>query len=156
MPLHPFVVHFAPALLLCSVVLFIAGTLLHRRPYASSLLTVARWNLWIGAAFALASIGTGFVDYIGARCDPEAIEATVLHRRSGAVTWWSSLIAGIAAWLTRHRPPGPWLMAWLVFVAIAAMTVTWLGTGLTYGHGLGVTNGPLAGGEPCFKLERAR
>lgn len=154
MPLHPFLVHFAVAPILIAVVLFLLAALFNRRPWSSGLLTAARWNLWIGAVFALASIGSGFVDYLGARCDQAAIDATILHRRSGAVTWWSSLIAGIAVWRTRHRPPGPYLGAWLLLVALAAMTATWLGTGLTYQRGLGVAGTFPADAGPCFELER--
>jgi uncharacterized membrane protein len=153
--LHPYVVHFAVALVVVSVLLFIVGTLLRGRAASAGILNAARWNLWIGAAFALASIGSGFLDYIGAQCDREAIEATVLHRRSGAVTWWSSLIAGIAAYRTRQRAPGPLLIGWLVLVAMAAATATHLGTELTYSRGLGVGRAWPAGTETCFALERA-
>jgi uncharacterized membrane protein len=118
-------------------------------------LAAARWNLWIGAFFALASIGTGFVDYISAWCDRDAIAATVLHRRSGAVTWWSSLIAAIAAYRTRQRPPGALLLGWLLLVATAASTATYLGTGLTYDRGVGVASTFPEGTETCFALERS-
>lgn len=153
--LHPYLVHFPVALLLLSVVLFYAGTLGGARPWAPGVLAAARWNLWIGAPLALVSIGSGFVDYIAAQCDADTIAATVLHRRSGAVTWWSSLIAAIAAWRTRHRAPGPLLLGWLLLVAIAASTATALGTGLTYDRGLGVARAwPAEGSALCFQLER--
>jgi uncharacterized membrane protein len=151
---HPYVVHFAVGLILSSVVLFFVGTLFRARPWAATLLEVARWNLWIGAACALASIGTGFLDYIAARCDEDAIAATIIHRRSGAVTWWSSLIAGIAAWRTRHRAPGPLLLAWLVLVALAALTAARLGTQLTYGRGLGVAGAWPESAGHCYSSER--
>lgn len=154
--LHPYVVHFSLALLLTSVVLFVIGTVFRGRPWSAGVLATARWNLWIGAGCALASIGTGFLDYIGAQCDREAIAAAVLHRRSGAVTWWSSLIAAIAVYRTRHRAPGALLIGWLLFVALAAGTAAWLGTGLTYGRGLGVRGVWPAETETCFTLERAR
>lgn len=152
--IHPWVVHFAFGLILAGVALFLVGTLFARRDWAAGLLVAARWNLWIGAACALASIGTGFVDYQSALCDHEAIAATVLHRRSGAVTWWSSLIAAVAVYRTRHRPPGPALLAWLLLVATAASTATWLGTRLTYERGLGVAGAAAEGAAACFELER--
>jgi len=151
---HPYVVHFAVGLLLTGVVLFAVGTAFRHRAWSPGLLQAARWNLWMGAGCALASIGTGFLDYLSNPCDVAAVEATVLHRRSGAVTWWSSLVAGIAAYRTRHRAPGPVLMAWLLLVAAAAFTAMKLGTDLTYGRGLGVARA-WTGGEPaCFELER--
>lgn len=153
--LHPYVVHFPVALLLVSVVLFYAGTLGGSRPWAAGVLTAARWNLWIGAPLALVAIGAGFVDYIAAQCDAETIAATVLHRRSGAVTWWSSLIAAIAVYRTRHRAPGRLLLGWLLLVGVAASTATALGTGLTYDRALGVDQAwPVAAGR-CFEMERS-
>jgi uncharacterized membrane protein len=151
---HPYIVHFAVGLILVSVALFLIAAVAGRRSWSASLLHAARWNLWIGAAFALASIGTGFVDYISNLCDAAAIEATVLHRRSGAVTWWSSLIAGIAVYRTRQRPPGKLLLGWLLFVALAAMTATRLGTDLTYQRGLGVRSAWPDDATACFEQER--
>jgi uncharacterized membrane protein len=152
--IHPYVVHFAVGLIVTSVILFVIGALFRRRAWSAGVLTAARWNLWIGAAFALASIGAGFLDYISAHCDRQMIEATILHRRAGAVTWWSSLIAGIAVWRTRHRPPGPFLLAGLLFVGLAAITAARLGTGLAYGQGLGVERPWPADTPGCFELER--
>jgi uncharacterized membrane protein len=158
--LHPYVVHFSVALILLSVVLFYLGTLAGNaggaRPWAVGVLTAARWNLWIGAAFALASIASGFVDYIAAQCDAETIAATIIHRRSGAVTWWSALIAGIAVYRTRHRAPGPLLLAWLLLVGVAAATAAALGTGLTYDRALGVDRAWPAEAGTCFQMERSR
>lgn len=151
---HPYVVHFAVAPILLAVLLFFVATLGRSRPWAAGVLTTARWCLWIGAPLALVSIGTGFLDYIAARCDADAVAATVLHRRSGAVTWWSSLIAAIAVWRTRHRAPGPVLLAWLLLVGAAASTALALGTGLTYDRGLGVEAAWPAGARPCFEFER--
>lgn len=151
---HPYVVHFAVAPILLAVLLFFSATVGRNRPSAAGLLTTARWCLWIGAPLALAAIGTGFIDYIAARCDADAIAATVLHRRSGAVTWWSSLIAAIAVWRTRHRAPGPVLLAWLLLVGAAASTALALGTGLTYDRGLGVAGAWPADAGLCFELER--
>lgn len=153
--LHPYVVHFAVALILLSVVLFFLGKAGGARPWAGSILTTARWNLWIGAAFALASIASGFVDYLAAQCDADTIAATIIHRRSGAVTWWSSLIAGIAVYRTRHRAPGPRLLTWLLLVGVAASTATALGTGLTYDRGLGVGKAWPAETGTCFAMERS-
>ncbi len=158
--LHPYVVHFSVALLLLSVVLFYLGTLASNeggtRPWTGGVLTAARWNLWIGAAFALASIASGFVDYIAAQCDADTIAATIIHRRSGAVTWWSALIADIAVYRTRHRAPGPLLLAWLLLVGVAASTAAALGTGLTYDRALGVARAWPAETGTCFQMERSR
>ena len=154
--LHPYVVHFAVALILLSVVLFFLGKAGGNRAWSAGVLQAARWNLWIGAAFALASIASGFVDYLAAQCDADTIAATVIHRRSGAVTWWSSLIAAIAVYRTRHRPPGPRLLAWLLLVGVAASTAAALGTGLTYDRGLGVDKAWPAETGTCFALERSR
>ena len=127
--LHPYVVHFPVALLLISVVLFFLGKAGGSRTWASAVLSAARWNLWLGSAFALASIASGFVDYQAAQCDAATIADTIIHRRSGAVTWWSSLIAGIAVYRTRHRAPGPLLLAWLLLTSSGGTSSRGLLTG---------------------------
>lgn len=154
MNIHPYIVHFPVALLLTSVLLFIGATLARRAAFAPTLLAAARWNLWLGAPLALASIATGFVDYLAAQCDADAIAATIIHRRSGAVTWWSSLVAAIAVYRTRHRPPGPVLLAWLVLVGLAATTAMVLGTRLAYERGVGVDRAWDAAVGRCFATER--
>jgi uncharacterized membrane protein len=136
------------------VSLFLLAAAFRGRAWSASVLCAARWNLWIGAGCALASIGTGFLDYISNECDAAAIEAAILHRRSGAVTWWSSLIAGIAVYRTRHRAPGALLVGWLLFMAAAVITATRLGTDLTYGRGLGVPLAWPGKAAACFELER--
>ena len=153
--LHPYVVHFAVALIQLSVLLFFLAKFAGTRPWARSVLTAARWNLWIGAGFALASIGSGFVDFLAAQCDTDTITATIIHRRSGAVTWWSSLIAAIAVYRTRDRAPGPRLLAWLLLVGAAASVAAALGTGLTYDRGLGVDRAWPAETGRCFEMERS-
>ncbi|MBM4197749.1 MAG: hypothetical protein FJ197_11785 [Gammaproteobacteria bacterium] len=153
--LHPYMVHFATGLLLTAVLLFVVARLGMQRSWSDGVLQAARWNLWIGAGCALASIATGFFDYVDASCDVEAIAATVIHRRSGAVTWWSSLIAAVAVYRTRHRRPGPLLLGWLLWVGLAASTATYLGTQLTYARGLGVAAAWPADAPRCFELERS-
>lgn len=153
--LHPYVVHFAVALILLSVALFFLGKAAATRSWSAGVLAAARWNLWIGAGFALASIGTGFVDYLSARCDSGTIAATIVHRRSGAVTWWASLIAAIAVYRTRDRAPGPLLLAWLLLVGVAASVAAALGTGLTYDRALGVDRAWPPETGTCFAMERS-
>ena len=80
---HPYIVHFSVGLILASVALFLVAAVFRRRPWSASLLHAARWNLWIGAACALTSIGTGFVDYISNPCDAAAIEATRFLEEAG-------------------------------------------------------------------------
>lgn len=155
MRLHPYVVHFSVALILMSVSLFLVSAAFRNRSWSASLLNAARWNLWIGAGCALASIASGFVDYTSIPCDQAAIDATIIHRRSGAVTWWSSLIAGIAVYRTRHRAPGVLLTCWLLFVAVAVMTATRLGTDLSYDRGLGVEAAWPGETGNCFEQERS-
>jgi uncharacterized membrane protein len=155
MNVHPYVVHFAVAPILTAVLLFLVAAAGGERPWATTLRTVACWNLWLGSPLALAAIGTGFVDYLAARCDAGDIAATIIHRRSGSVTFWSSLIAAVAVYRTRQRAPGPLLLAWLLLVGTAATTVTVLGTQLAYGRGLGVAAAADPADGLCFDAERA-
>ncbi len=136
--LHPFIVHFSVALLLSSTAFLIAGRALCAYPWAATLVHAGRWNLYLAAAFAIASMGTGWFAFLDARVDPAALETAILHRRSGAVAWWLSLFAAIGVWRTRQRMPG-WIVLTTLIAACGAITVSALyGSQLVYRHGIGI------------------
>ena len=136
--LHPFIVHFSVALLLSSTAFLIAGRAFAAHPWAATLVHAGRWNLYLAAAFAITSIGTGWFAFLDARVDGAALETAILHRRTGALAWWLSLFAAIGVWRTRERTPG-WIVLATLLVASCSITVSALyGAQLVYRHGLGI------------------
>lgn len=135
---HPFVVHFAVALLVSSTAFFFVAKAFAARPWAGTLLTAARWNLYLGSAFAIVSIVTGWLALLDARPGASALATVVLHRSTGAIAWGLSLFAAIGVWRTRHRAPG-WIVLTTLVIASGAITVSaFYGTQLTYRYGLGI------------------
>jgi uncharacterized membrane protein len=136
--LHPFIVHFSVALLLSSTVFLLAGRLFAAHAWAATLVHAGRWNLYLAAAFAITSIGTGWFAFLDARVDAQALQTAILHRRTGAIAWWLSLFAAIGVWRTRQRMPG-WIVLTTLIVASCSITMSALyGSQLVYRHGLGI------------------
>lgn len=70
---HPLIVHFTIGLLVTGAALFAAGALL-RRPAGRPLTATARSNLWIGTAFAIATVAAGLQAYYSvAHDDPRTL-----------------------------------------------------------------------------------
>lgn len=136
--LHPFVVHFAVALLLTSTAFFVIAKLFAARSWAGMLLFAARCNLYVGVVFAALSIGTGWLAFLDAEPQASGLSTTTLHRSTAAIAWWLSLFAAIGAWRTRQRAPG-WVVLTILVAASAAISASALyGTELTYRYGIGI------------------
>jgi uncharacterized membrane protein len=141
---HPIFVHFTLGLLLTSVALFIFGTLVRERPVGAQATMVARWNLWIGSAFAVVTVAAGFIAYNSMPHDAEAHAAMTIHMRWALGTLILFVIAAVLAWRTRTRPAGTGpLLALFLLVGAGALLITgWLGAENVYRHGLGVMRLP--------------
>lgn len=60
---HPLFVHFTIGLLLTSAMLSALGTAIAGSPFAPHATVTARWNLWIGTAFAVITVAAGYCAY---------------------------------------------------------------------------------------------
>ena len=145
---HPILVHFTIGLLITAAALFAAGVLLRWRPAARSLTEAARWNLWIGTAFAIVTVATGLQAYFSVTHDDPAHAAMTIHLKSALVTLGLILAAALLAWRDRPREVGAG--RWLAIVLVAgtgSLVVTgYLGGENVYRHGLGVMRLPEAEG----------
>jgi len=141
---HPIFVHFTLGLLLTSTALFIFGALVRARPVGAQATMVARWNLWIGSAFAVVTVAAGFIAYNSVAHDAEAHTAMTVHMRWALGTLILFVIAAILAWRTRTRTAGtgPLLALFLLAGAGALLITGWLGAENVYRHGLGVMRLP--------------
>lgn len=136
--LHPFVVHFAVALLLTSTAFFLVAKLCPTRSWAPMLTFAARCNLYLAVGFGLFSVGTGWFALVDARPPGSALATAALHRSAGVIAWWLSLFAAIGVWRVRQRAPGWIILATLLFASGAIAVSTLYGAELTYRHGLGI------------------
>jgi len=145
---HPLLVHFTLGLLLTAAALFAAGALIARGPTAAQATVVARWNLWIGTAFALVTVAAGYRAYYTVAHDDSAHAAMLVHLKWAwvALAWF--IAAAVVGWRERLRERGASIALGVVLVAgTGALLVTaYLGAENVYRHGLGVMRLPAAEG----------
>ena len=146
---HPILVHFTVALLSISVILHLAVLVADKASWRRAALTVARWNLGLGIAFAALTLASGFYAYLTVAHDEPAHLAMIDHRNWALATVAVFALLGLWHWM-RHRGDAAVKkrFATLMVVGGLLLTVTaWKGGDLVYGHGLGVRSLPEVSGE---------
>lgn len=145
---HPVFVHFTIGLLLTGSVLFLAGYLFKSSNAGSRITTAARWNLGIGAVFAIVTVATGYQAYYSVAHDAPSHAAMTIHLKWAWAALVLYIIAVVLARRDRHRVAGASLPLSVVLVAgVIALAVTgFLGAENVYRHGLGVMRLPEAAG----------
>jgi uncharacterized membrane protein len=137
---HPIVVHFTVALLVLSVVVHITTRLLPAGPLLAEAKVFARWSLWLGVTFAIATVATGWLAYNSVTHDDVSHAAMLVHRNWALATLLAFLVAGVWS-LWRYRgerlPGGVFLLALLTAGGLLLGTA-WRGGELVFRHGLGV------------------
>lgn len=147
--LHPFVLHFAVALLLMAPLFDVLGLLLRRE----ALLLAGRWNTLIGTLAGLLAVVTGLGAQSALGPHSAAGDALLqLHSALGFVTMGVWL--PVAGWRLASKHPLP-LRARTIYLAAAisgAAILTFetvLGGTLVYRHGVGLS--PAARAEPVVR-----
>jgi uncharacterized membrane protein len=147
--LHPFVLHFAVALLLMAPLFDVLGLLLRRE----ALLLAGRWNTLIGTLAGLLALVTGLGAQASLGPTSAAGEALLhLHSALGFVTM--AVWLPVAGWRLASKLPLP-LRARTIYLAAAisgAAILTFetvLGGTLVYRHGVGLS--PSARAEPVVR-----
>ena len=137
---HPIFVHFSVALLSVAAAFHLASHFVSKPALATQWTVVARWNLWLGIAFTLLTVGAGWYAYYTVNHDTPSHAAMTVHRNWAMGTF--ALFLGIAAWeyyLHRHAKGKGWLFTGLLIVAATLLISTaWHGAELVYRYGLGV------------------
>ncbi len=143
---HPILVHFTIALLSVSVVLFLAESFVRKWPLHIQLVTVARWNLWLGSLAAIATVIAGFDAFNSVPHGSEAQHLAMLDHRKWALST-AGLFIILAVWSLSSSLRGKADFRKsknFVFVSLMAVaglmlaTTGYKGAELVYRHGLGV------------------
>lgn len=143
---HPILVHFTVALLSVSVALFLAESFVRKWPLHIQLVTVARWNLWLGALAAIATVIAGFYAFNSIPHSSEHQHLAMLDHRKWALST-AALFIVLAAWSLSASLRGKADFSKaknFVFVSLMAVaglmlaTTGYKGAELVYRHGLGV------------------
>jgi uncharacterized membrane protein len=144
--LHPFLSHFAVALLVAGPACDALGVALHR----DSFLHAGRWNTLFGAGFASLALASGLA--ARAVLGPHGPAGEALLNLHGGLAWVLAAAWGpVAVWRAVTRPPLPTRLRTVYLAlaftgAIACVGDGLLGSALVYRHGVGLS--PAARAEP--------
>jgi len=111
---------------------------------AAGATVAARWNLWIGAAFAVLTVVAGYRAYYTVGHDVPAHAAMLIHLKWTWAALGPFLVAAVLSWRERNRErgTGPVLVIVLAAGSIALLVTGCLGSENVYRHGLGVMRLP--------------
>jgi uncharacterized membrane protein len=145
---HPIFTHFTIGLLLTGTALFLAGHIFRSSDIGVRLTTVARWNLGIGAGFAVITVLTGYQAYYSVGHDADSHAAMTIHLKWAWVAFALFGTASVLAWRDRKRRAGAAIPLSIILLAAAsALAVTgYLGGENVYRHGIGVMRLPESSG----------
>ncbi len=137
---HPIFVHFTIGLLSVSALLYLTGSILKN----ATLLTVARWNLWIGTGITIGTVLAGLYAYSTVIHDASSHIAMTNHRNWALLT--ASVFIALAVWAffkqRGARSVHPlFVAAMLLGASLLAMT-GYKGGEVVFRHGLGVISTP--------------
>jgi len=140
---HPIFVHFTVALLALAVGLFVVSPLL-KPPLREQWRIVARWLLWFGAGFTLATGLTGLYAYNTVAHDTPSHAAMTDHRNWAVAT--IVLFLAMAVWsairVRRNQALGAVFIAAMVAAGGVLASTAWRGGEVVYRYGLGVMSLP--------------
>lgn len=145
---HPMFTHFTIGLLLTGSLLFLVGHFFRGYNAGTRITAAARWNLGIGAGFAVVTILTGYQAYFSVDHDTASHAAMTIHLKWAWAAFALFGFASLLAWRDRMRSAGAGaLLSVVLLAASAALAVTgYLGGENVYRHGLGVMRLPDSSG----------
>jgi len=147
--LHPIFAHFTVGLFSSAMGFFVIGYVAKGQTWAKNFLTVAHWNIWLGAGITIVTIGTGLFEYYTVKHDEPSHSAMTDHRN------WAFATAGffwvLTLWSARNyrweHPLKKSFITTIVLASILLMTAGWKGGELVYQYGLGVKSLPRVSAE---------
>lgn len=146
---HPIFVHFTVGLLSTSIGFFLLAYLVKNQRWREQWLTVAYWNLWLGASFAVITGVAGWFAFNSVNHDTPSHEAMIEHRNWALVTL--GVVIPLALWSWWKYRAGAKIN--VIFLGLLLLTgglllsTAWHGAELVYRYGLGVKSLPKAEGE---------
>ena len=141
---HPIFVHFTLGLLGSSVGLFVLTRVISNQDLKHQLLTVALWNLWLGAIVTIITIGAGWYAFNTVEHDDPSHLVMLDHRNLALSTFIIVMVLAVWSWRKfRHAEQIsiPFLGAAILAAGLLVATA-WHGAELVFRHGLGVISLP--------------
>jgi uncharacterized membrane protein len=141
---HPVFVHFTVGLLSIASLLFLAGVFTPAgAAWKQTCLTVARWNLWMGAAITIGTVLAGWQAYNTVAHDAASHAAMTDHRNWALVTASAFIILALWSFAARKRQQVNMVFIVLLVAASSLLAITgFKGGEAVYRYGLGVMSLP--------------
>lgn len=144
---HPVFVHFTVALGSLAAFFYLTLPLVKSPLLHTEWSVLARWNLWLGTAFAVVTAIFGLLAFNSVPHDTPSHAAMTTHRNWAVVTLvLFLLLTGWSVWRYRRRittTSAPFLLA-LALAAGLLMSTAWHGAEVVYRYGIGVKSLPKA------------
>jgi len=131
-----------------SGVFFIGAKLLSNRKFGDEMLIAARWFLWTGGVFTIATVIAGFFAYYSVAHDTPSHIAMTAHRNWALVTLVGILFCvgwSIVQYKKKIQPTMSFILAMLIVLLLLSSTA-WRGGELVYRYGIGVMSLPQSSG----------
>ena len=146
---HPLFVHFTVALFSLSILFFLIQRPLAETEIGDNFLLFARYSLWLGAVFSIATLIAGFDAYNTVNHDTPSHNAMTEHKNWALATLAVFFIAAIW-WAIVNRVSEKASVAFLVLLLVGGgllVATGHRGSQLVYQYGLGVESLPAKGGH---------
>jgi len=154
---HPVFVHFTIALLIIATLFHIIAVFNNKSTTYYQFESVANWNLWTGAVFAVFTVIAGWFAYNSVEHDTPSHLAMMDHRNWALGT--AVLFIVLAIWSFRRAKKTvaiSWLIVLPLIIASGLLGITgWKGAELVYRYGLGVMSLPNTGAHDHAGHEHA-
>lgn len=145
--IHPVLVHFAYALSLSALAVYLLGRLLPRGSKRESTQPAGDWMLGLGALAIIATIAAGFYAYYTVAHDGPSHAAMTTHRNWAVPSGTAILILAIWRFMKREKPPSGFFLGLLAAAALSLSVTAWWGGHIVYKYGLGVQSLPVVTGD---------
>jgi uncharacterized membrane protein len=145
--IHPILVHFAYALSLSALLVYILGRLLPSGPRKDSTQPAADWMLALGAVAIVATIAAGFYAYYTVSHDGPSHAAMTTHRNWAVPSGTAIIILAIWRFMKRDRSPSGIFLGLLAAAALSLSVTAWWGGNVVFKYGIGVQSLPTVTGD---------
>lgn len=145
--IHPVLVHFAYALSLSALFVYLLGLFFPSGPRRDGTRVAGDWMLTFGAIAIVGTIAAGFYAYYTVAHDGPSHAAMTTHRNWAVPSGIAILILSIWRYVKRAKAPSVLFLGLLATAALSLSVTAWWGGNIVYKYGLGVQSLPAVTGD---------
>lgn len=145
--IHPVLVHFAYALSLSALGVYLLGRVFIRGPRRAGAQSAGDWMLGLGAVAIVATIAVGFYAYYTVAHDGPSHAAMTTHRNWAVPSGAAIIVLAIWRFVKRANAPSGLFLGLLSAAALSLSVTAWWGGNIVYKYGIGVQSLPVVTGD---------